>query len=277
LVDLIRTEFEPFGDERLARVEIADSSYALRPEIAPIFSLVIHELVTNAVKYGTLSNSSGTVSVEIADRDKAIDIFWEERGGPPVTKPAELGFGSTLIRDAIPHELQGDAQLEFDPNGVRASLHLPANLFLLNSSLEDSKPDALLAKVSAPDKDALGLETTSCLIVEDNFVIARSLRDQLSDLGVGQTEIAGSEQAALVSLKPPLPSFAILDVNLKGGTTSFAVADRLRSLRIPFFFVTGYGDSDSIPPELSDVLRLKKPAMSSEVLAAIARVLGGRR
>lgn len=103
IVKLITTEFEPFGLEASDRYTLTPIEGALRAEVAPIFSLVIHELVTNAVKYGALSNDTGTVELSLSQRDEGMELLWIERGGPLVTEPAELGFGSTLINQAIPH------------------------------------------------------------------------------------------------------------------------------------------------------------------------------
>jgi PAS domain S-box-containing protein len=93
-------------------------------------AMVVHELVTNAVKFGALSTAGGRVSVSWrtpSSRDGGADLTveWRESGGPPVTKPSHEGVGTSLIRELIPHELGGTVDLAFDPDGVRCRMTLP--------------------------------------------------------------------------------------------------------------------------------------------------------
>lgn len=275
VVKLITTEFEPFGLTDSDRYTLTPIEGALRAEVAPIFSLVIHELVTNAVKYGALSNDTGTVELALSKRDEGLDLQWIERGGPPVTEPAELGFGYTLITQAIPHELDGEASLAFHPDGVHARLFLPAAHFDTNRPVGDtSQSDAHLPE---PVNLPLDLSARNCLIVEDNFVIARGMREQIIGMGLGgAAELAASVEDALAVVDSGRIDFAILDVNLGAGTTSEPIADRLVEKGIPFLFVTGYGDSNSIPGGYADHARLKKPVMDGELRETLAQILSVR-
>ncbi len=86
--------------------------------------MALHELATNAVKYGALSNADGRVhaswSIEPASGQSNVHLTWQESGGPEVKAPARKGFGSRLIESTSP-----DTTLEFAPNGVRCVLRLP--------------------------------------------------------------------------------------------------------------------------------------------------------
>jgi len=86
-------------------------------------SLVLHELATNATKYGGLSVPEGRVrlwwQIEPADDRRIVRLRWEERGGPPVTPPKAEGFGTELIQRAFGFELDGTADLAFEPQGLR--------------------------------------------------------------------------------------------------------------------------------------------------------------
>ena len=271
VITLISGEFDPFGHENGNQYEIIGTAGHLRAEIAPIFSLVIHELVTNAVKYGALSNEAGRVKIVLTETAEGLEIKWSETGGPPVVEPAEFGFGTTLIQQAIPHELDGEAQLDFNPQGVSARFFVPIVKFQApDPDDQQTSPEARSQPSKAPDID---LTDTTALLLEDNFVIARGTRDQLKSLGVAEVEMVANEAAALAFIDTNTPSFAILDVNLGGDASSEKVAGALMDRGIPFFFVTGYGERTAFPAELKFVPRLRKPVMNSDLLQALAAVL----
>jgi two-component sensor histidine kinase len=92
--------------------------------------MTIHELVTNAAKYGALSSPGGHVAVNwklgINSRlSSALKIEWRETGGPAVPTPGKSGFGTSLISKLIPHELRGAVNLEFEAAGVHCTIHIP--------------------------------------------------------------------------------------------------------------------------------------------------------
>jgi two-component sensor histidine kinase len=91
--------------------------------------MVLHELATNAAKYGSLSSTAGLVdlswSVEQGATGPELAIEWQESGGPAVGKPERIGFGTRLMERAITRELGGTAHMEFDPAGVRAHIGFP--------------------------------------------------------------------------------------------------------------------------------------------------------
>jgi two-component sensor histidine kinase len=91
--------------------------------------MALHELCTNAVKYGALSNDKGHISIEWAISGGAVDarfhISWKESGGPPVVEPSHRGFGSRLIVESVGPDLSGKAALLFEPSGVVWTLDAP--------------------------------------------------------------------------------------------------------------------------------------------------------
>ncbi|WP_244577979.1 PAS domain S-box protein [Hoeflea halophila] len=113
LGDIVRAELEPFGN----RVKIDGAEVTLAPAVAQNFSLALHELATNAAKYGALSVPDGLVEIRWfnADGDVAskIQFEWQERDGPPVAVPRRQGFGSKLLKTVFPV-----AQLDFVPDGL---------------------------------------------------------------------------------------------------------------------------------------------------------------
>jgi PAS domain S-box-containing protein len=89
-------------------------------------ALALHELCTNAIKYGALSNDSGRVAVEWTCED-GLHLQWQESDGPTVRSPERRGFGSRLIDQALTKDLQGRVSLEFEPGGVRCTIEIPSS------------------------------------------------------------------------------------------------------------------------------------------------------
>jgi two-component sensor histidine kinase len=94
----------------------------LSPRLAVVLSMIVHEIATNAAKYGALSNETGRVTLDwevIADTPKPrLRLIWSEIGGPPVTEPVQRGFGSRLIERSARDQLGGEATVDFLPRGV---------------------------------------------------------------------------------------------------------------------------------------------------------------
>jgi two-component sensor histidine kinase len=110
------------------RVKISGPSIALAPGIAVSLHLALHELATNAAKYGALSVEQGRVNLEWAVTDgmvPALRIEWGESGGPTVVPPQRRGFGSRLIERGLAHEVDGEVDLDFSPGGVSCRVVVP--------------------------------------------------------------------------------------------------------------------------------------------------------
>jgi two-component sensor histidine kinase len=110
------------------RVKISGPSIALAPGIAVSLHLALHELATNAAKYGALSVEQGRVNLEWAVTDgmvPALRIEWGESGGPTVVPPQRRGFGSRLIERGLAHEVDGEVDLDFSPKGVVCRVVVP--------------------------------------------------------------------------------------------------------------------------------------------------------
>ncbi|MEM6939079.1 MAG: HWE histidine kinase domain-containing protein [Pseudomonadota bacterium] len=273
--ELISRECAPHIDEDGARLTISGPRKAIRGEVAPILALGIHELVTNAVKYGAFSNDAGTITVTFKDREDAgLLLEWREQGGPTVSRPTTRGFGSSLILEAVPYELNGSAKIDFAPDGLRADITLPAEVFEPSKSVMDL---ATLEGKAAPETVDLvfdqRLRTASCLILEDNFLIASETRDQLLAFGIQSVELQASVEAAMSFLDAVRPTFALLDMNLGNNTVSFPVAERLIKEKIPFAFVTGYGDSTKAGGRFREIARLTKPVTPEKLIHAVVKLL----
>ena len=129
LEEIITEELRPYMDRDQTNIQIQGPAIPLNPRSALALGMAIHELATNAVKYGALSVPEGNVVVtwtlEQTDDDKHLVLDWIEQNGPAVTIPTTRGFGSTLIERALSHDMSAQAMIEFLPDGVRASVRAP--------------------------------------------------------------------------------------------------------------------------------------------------------
>lgn len=111
-----------------SRFRVEGPSLRLSPRLALSIAMALHELGTNAVKYGALSNEEGTIAIawEVRrDEQTRLCLRWEEQGGPPVKKPTRTGFGSRLIERSLARELAGEVTLSYEPAGVVCTIDAP--------------------------------------------------------------------------------------------------------------------------------------------------------
>lgn len=127
---VVETVLKPLGPAMQGRIVSDGGSVRLAPREAVLLAMVLHELVSNASKYGALSCRTGTLSVvwrETVDTagGRSLRIEWQEANGPEVAQPQKQGFGTRLIERGITSELKGSAVISFDPGGVHCSLCIP--------------------------------------------------------------------------------------------------------------------------------------------------------
>jgi PAS domain S-box-containing protein len=129
LRDIVIGATAPYGGGAPGRVMTDGENITLRPRAALTLALALHELTTNAAKYGALSVPKGRVTVrwQVADGPKQLmlNLEWCELDGPPVAMPTRQGFGSRFIKDSVATELRGTARLAFDPAGVCCTICIP--------------------------------------------------------------------------------------------------------------------------------------------------------
>jgi len=123
---IIRTELAPYFDEDGGQVTLSGPSAELAPDDALALGLAIHELTTNAAKYGALSIPEGRVAIVWHFvRPDLVEVDWHEQGGPRVVPPVKRGFGRDLIEKIVASEFQSEIKLHFEPEGVRCYLCVP--------------------------------------------------------------------------------------------------------------------------------------------------------
>jgi two-component sensor histidine kinase/integral membrane sensor domain MASE1 len=149
LTDLVRRQLAPYTTE--INTTICGPDVMLTAAETQAVAMVIHELVTNAAKYGALSSPDGRVSVSWdrprADMAMTLTITWRELGGPPIAAPVQSGYGSSLIRDLIPHELGGTVDLVFPSDGACCKIEIP----LRAKARLDRRASSFTASPSARD------------------------------------------------------------------------------------------------------------------------------
>lgn len=108
------------------RISISGPNILLPPKEAVSIAMALHELCTNAVKYGALSNDEGRITVTWAQpKSDHLELRWVESGGPPVVSPTHRGFGSLLLERTLAQDLEGEVKIEFRPEGLVCSIVAP--------------------------------------------------------------------------------------------------------------------------------------------------------
>jgi PAS domain S-box-containing protein len=255
LTELVGRVLEPYAG---ATVAVAGPQLTVKPKAALALSMALHELATNAVKYGALSVTDGRVDVhwqrEGSGSGAPLVLTWRETGGPPPTRvPDRRGFGSELIERSLRYELGGEAELSFGPDGLVCRIVVPADELASPGPAEpsaESRPET--PETPAPSGPK------RILVAEDSLLIAMEVMDTVEDLGWTPVGPAGSVQEALDLAEREAVDGALLDVNL-GDRYVYPVAEWLAARGVPFVFVTGFEASRVLPEAWRGRPCLQKP------------------
>lgn len=249
----------------------------LNPRATNALTLALHELATNAVKFGALSAETGRVEVAWTCRPEGgFRLCWTERGGPPVAPPTRRGFGSTLLERVTGRELGGEARLEFPAEGVRAVIVADAGALAAPSAgaparvRRRERPPETATGASGGMLSSDAVRGRRILIVEDAVLLALELEAGLTEAGA---IVVGAAVDVDEALKMSARSFdvAVLDANLNGQPVT-PVAEALSARGKPFIFATGYGDA-APAPEGFDAPVVRKPYNVAQIAAAVAEAL----
>jgi len=130
LSELVRAEVGHYVDGNEPQISIEGPAFLLTPEAAQNLGLALHELATNAVKYGALSVPAGRVAIAWRQRPESegggIEIIWTENGGPAVVAPKRRGFGTQVIERNLARSLETEVSLKFEKSGARCRIIIPA-------------------------------------------------------------------------------------------------------------------------------------------------------
>ncbi len=127
LRDVLEAELAPFSKSSDVRLNLSGPDVVLSPNIALSLGLAIHELATNAAKYGAFSVKDGVISIDwaVTVSGDAVRLAWQESNGPTVVPPKTRGFGSDLVEKLMARELNSEVKIDFNPLGVRCALTVP--------------------------------------------------------------------------------------------------------------------------------------------------------
>ena len=277
LLTLLQEELVPYqGGPDGARVVLDGPDILLSPKGAQSLGLVLHELATNAAKYGALSIPEGHLHVRwqiLAQVPPRLQLDWRETDGPAATAPQHRGFGLRLIERSLEYDLGGTAQLSFVSEGLHARLELPLDPAIASIANTDAfaAPQGDLQPVPAAPADGQTLAGLGVLVVEDEALVALDVAAVLRGAGCAVVGPVGRLDAALKLAQEERLDAAVLDVNL-GGPMVFPVAEALRARGVPFIFLTGY-DEGFLPPALRNERRVAKPLQPADLIAALAQAV----
>jgi CheY-like chemotaxis protein len=240
-------------------------------------TLFVHELATNALKYGALSVPNGKILVQWQSAEKN-GVPWlvfnlTEDGAP--ARPAQgtakrRGFGTELIEARVPNELRGRGKLSVEPGGARCHIEFPlrpgASILETGALQRTTVFGGALDVTGEPD-----LTGRRILVVDDEYYLAADAARALQGAGAEVLGPCPAEEGAREELAEGKPDAVIVDINLGSGP-SFKFAETLRDRAIQFVFLTGY-DEEAIPAEFDKVERLQKPVQLRQIVGAVAKLL----
>ena len=272
LATLVRKQLAHFQDLIGSRIELRGSSLLVSPSAAQTLGMAIHELATNAGKYGALSVAEGRVAIDWGlERNGAsgetFEISWREHGGPPVVPPVRKGFGSTVIGPLVESSLDAKVALDLLKTGLSWRLRCPAG------GVAEGFGPPPAAKMKS-ERDACSSSRPKVLVVEDEALVAMEIAHVLRSAGF---EVVGPAQAvapALSLIEEVGCDAAVLDINLRGETSEL-VAHKLLANGTKFVTLSGYLQAQH-PPIFNGVPAIAKPLRPALLVAGIKRCLASK-
>jgi PAS domain S-box-containing protein len=259
------------GDDRIS---CSGPSVMINPQAAVQLALVLHELGTNARKYGALSVPDGRLSLHWgmrADKTDHLLLDWRETNGPKVTVPTTRGFGMTLIEETL-RALGGEAVIHYYADGLTCEITLPLPQ---EARLHAGSHSALAqAPAEAPLCDEpinKTLQGKRILIVEDEPLLSMDMEASLAEVGCEIGGQAGTITRARQLIAGADYDAALLDANLAGESVD-EVAAALTQRNIPFAFVTGYG-AEGLPQGFREASVLGKPFSKLQLRSVVQALL----
>ena len=178
LESIAEQELAPYRTRASEKITASGPDIVLPPAIGQTISLALHELATNAAKYGALSALTGRVALTWRLESGGLVVEWVEVGGPPPSAPTTLGYGIRTVTAAFERQLQGDVSFEWLPQGLICRLSLPFG--------PRSRAMPLTDAAARPDKThraPLVLNGNRLLLVEDEALVASMMTEALNEIG----------------------------------------------------------------------------------------------
>lgn len=261
---VVRQELAPYTIGDTDAVTIEGPPLRLPPELAQGMTLVLHELATNAAKYGALRGPDGrlTLSWQV-DPERTVRFRWTEHAADAASTqnaPASSKFGSKLLSRVVRAQLLGTIEQRLGPNGLIAKIEFPLS--------------GTQARASAPDQDddagpGPQRRKKRILIAEDEALIAMDLETLVTQFGHDVFGTYSTVESALASIESDIPDVGVLDANLVG-ETSIPIGLALAERGVPVIFATGYDGLPDLPPILANAPLLSKPIGEDALAHAIS-------
>jgi len=271
LSDLIRAQLR-LGAFDETRIAAGGPNLFLSPQLALHLGLILHELGTNAIKYGALSLPQGQVRISWIAEGESLRLSWVERGGPPAKPPARRGFGTTLIEQSVKAQ-GGVARASYGAEGVRWEIEVampppgtpPGPPARAATAAQPGPAEPLIGTVEVEPGLLAGRRI---LVVEDEPLVALELTTILEEAGAAVLGPAATPEEVLDCLEQAEVDGALLDGNLRGRAVD-DVAAMLAQRKVPFAFVSGYA-KDNLPRAFAEVPLLGKPFTGEQLLRTTA-------
>lgn len=264
---VVSEELAPFHVQD--RVEVKGPAIEVMPTVAQNLALAIHELATNAAKYGALADSTGRLSVVWSLSEDELIFEWREQSARAVSAPKRTGFGSRVLKASIEGQLDGRAIYDWRPDGLKLTVRVPRRHFVRSD-------DAVRPSAKRPEHDEdfalpfAHIHGRRVLILEDEPLVALMMAELVSDLGGAVVGPFSNVREALARTHGDLDA-ALLDVNV-GEDLAYPVAEKLANAGVPVIFVTGY-QAAAMDERFAHMPVLTKPVEFNELALALTKVI----
>jgi PAS domain S-box-containing protein len=270
--DLARSQLGHFEDLIGTRIKLQGPPLFVSTSAAQTIGMALHELATNAGKYGALVDADGQVdigwSLEGSEIGKETFIMsWREQCARPIAAPAKQGFGSRFVRNIAEMGLGGKVELDFPATGLIWTLECAASEVLENGI----RPAPAVKNERTASNDAGPGWRPRILIVEDEALVAMDLVRLLAEAGFDIVGPARAVPAALELLERVGCDTAVLDLHLGSGTSE-AIAVELMAMETPFVTLSGYSP-EQYPSPFAGAPALRKPVQPEILISQLKRCL----
>lgn len=256
---LIDEELAPYREADAGKIRIDGPEVILSPERAQAIGIVLHELATNAAKYGALSCRDGKLDVIWRFAHDKLSLDWIESGCRAIAPPTRKGFGTKIITSSLQQGSGSGASFKWLPEGLHFAMTM------------DCGRKVPSARSQTLDEAGAGKRA---LVVEDETLIGMLTMAMIKELGYAalgpMTNIADANDI----IDKHDFDVAVIDLNLNG-TVAYPLAEALDNKGVPFVFVTGYAP-DSIDGRFAHVPLIRKPIPREALASAIAKVIAQR-
>ncbi len=245
---IVEDELAPYGDPGGEKISIEGPDVVLKPASAQALALALHELATNAAKYGALARKRGKLRLSWTNHGGLV-LVWQESNVGNVRVPTKSGFGTKVMELSIRTQLGGDVRFDWKRDGLHCHFEVP------------DRADHTRQRMILGEGD--GSANRRILVVEDEPLVAMMVGRLVTSLGYDVVGPCPNLATALAAINGEPFAGALLDINLDGELV-YSVAEVLSERQIPFLFMTGYA-SERIERRFSGIPVLQKPLDASSL------------